>query len=312
MFDFLGKVLSGSKPAARPDVIQARLSTTFPQWPTALQTSGGNGRWKDVQFHVDRGVEECDAWFVYEGLCGPETALCPPDNVVFISAEPPVIKKYDKRFLRQFSHVISSQRELRHGALHVSHTALPWHVGRSYDELVAAGLPPKTKNWSAIVSNKNFAPGHRNRLAFMEQLRQREGGDLFGRGTRDLPVKWDGLSDYRYSVAIENCLYPNYWTEKIADCFLAGTVPFYFGCPNITEFFPAEALVWIDIEQPEKAIRQMDETLADTGDYDRRLPALEKAKNLVLNEYNVFNLMAEFCRRLEFGDRRRKVRLKPE
>jgi hypothetical protein len=311
MLRFLGKAFSRTAPQPRPSVIKARLSTNFPQWPTALQTPGGAGRWKDVQFHVDNGEPECDVWFVYEGLCGAETAVCPPENVVFISAEPPVIKNYDRRFLRQFPRVITCQADVKHRGLHVSQTALPWHAGRSYDQLANAPFPPKTKSWSAIVSNKSFAPGHRARLAFIDALRRQRDGDFFGRGTRDLSVKWDGLADYRYSVAIENCQYPNYWTEKIADCFLAGAVPFYFGCPNIADFFPPDSYVWIDIEDPDKALRQMDAALVE-GDYERRRPALEQAKNLVLNRHNLFNLMAEFCARLDFGGRRRPVKLNPE
>jgi hypothetical protein len=311
MFRFLSKAMSRSVRAPRPAVLKARFSSNFPHWPTALQTPHGDGRWKDVQFHVDQPVDECDVWFVYEGLSRTETTLCPPDNVVFITAEPPIIKDYNARWLRQFARVISCQRNLRHPAVLFSQTAVPWHVGKSYDALSQQPFPPKSKSWSAIASNKSFVPGHRLRLAFIEELRRRGGGDIFGRGTRELAVKWDGLADYRYSVAIENCQYPDYWTEKIADCFLAGTVPFYFGCPNILDFFPAEALVWLDVEQPEKAIRRMDEVLG-SNDYEQRLPALEKAKSLVLNEYNMFNFMAEFCKQLDFGGRRRRIQLKPE
>ena len=30
-------------------------------------------------------------------------------------------------------------------------------------------------------------------------------------------------------------------SEKIADCFLAWTMPIYYGCPRIAEYFPAES-----------------------------------------------------------------------
>jgi hypothetical protein len=145
----------------------------------------------------------------------------------------------------------------------------------------------------------------------VQELQRRNCGDLFGRGVRELQRKWDGLADYRHSVAIENCAHPDYWTEKIADSFLAGTVPFYYGCPNIMDFFPAEALVWIDLANPDKAIDTMNRTLR-AQDYERRLSALEKAKQLVLNEYNMFNMIANFCARLDLGAKRRKVRLNPE
>jgi len=207
--------------------------------------------------------------------------------------------------------VISSHRQLRHPAVQFSQTGLPWHVGKSYDELSREGLPPKSKILSTIASNKSFTAGHRQRLAFVESLKQRPCGDVFGRGARELRDKWDGLAAYRYSVAIENCAYPDYWTEKIADCFLAGTVPFYFGCPNITDYFPPEAFEQIDLANPEKALERIGEVLAG-NDYEQRQPALAKAKNLVLNEYNLFNLLAGFCGQLDFESKRRKVQLQPE
>jgi len=301
----------GSARAPRRTVLKVKLSTSFPQWPLARQTPGGNGLWKDVQFYIDQPVDECDAWFIYDGLVQPETTVCPVENIVFVTAEPPSVKTYEAKWLRQFARVLSSQRDLPHPQVQLSQTGLPWHAGRSYDEMAQEGFPKKSKNLSIIASNKSFTAGHQQRLAFVEQLKQRSLGDLFGRGVRELPIKWDGLAEYRYSVAIENCEYPDYWTEKIADCFLAGTIPFYHGCPNIADYFPPESFVWIDLANPEKALARIEEVMAG-GDWEKRQPALAKAKNLVLNEYNLFNLLAGVCAGLNFDSKRRKVRLKPE
>jgi len=51
-------------------------------------------------------------------------------------------------------------------------------------------------------------------------------------------------------VAVENSGHDHYWTEKVADCFLAGTVPIYRGAPNIRAYFPAEAMIVIDTLDP--------------------------------------------------------------
>jgi hypothetical protein len=42
---------------------------------------------------------------------------------------------------------------------------------------------------------------------------------------------------YQYSVCIENTSHRGYFTEKITDCILQKTVPIYFGCSNIHEFY---------------------------------------------------------------------------
>ena len=56
------------------------------------------------------------------------------------------------------------------------------------------------------------------------------------------------LSHYRFSICYENAKgIPGYITEKILDCFRAGTVPVYGGAPNIAQWIPKDC--YIDIGQ---------------------------------------------------------------
>ena len=45
------------------------------------------------------------------------------------------------------------------------------------------------------------------------------------------------LFDSMFHIAIENTSIRNYFSEKILDCFQSRTVPIYYGCPNIGDFF---------------------------------------------------------------------------
>ena len=102
----------------------------------------------------------------------------------------------------------------------------------------------KSKLVSAIASNKAFLPGHVKRLEFINSIRGKV--DLFGRGMGvELASKLDGLKDYMFSVAIENVENNDYYfTEKITECFLTGTVPIYHGCLNIGEFFDTRGILY--------------------------------------------------------------------
>ena len=100
---------------------------------------------------------------------------------------------------------------------------------------------PKSKIVSAISSNKAMVPGHTTRLQFITSIQNKV--DLYGRGIREIASKLEGLADYRFSVAIENAVDANYFTEKITDCFLTGTIPIYYGCPNIDEFFDINGII---------------------------------------------------------------------
>lgn len=52
-------------------------------------------------------------------------------------------------------------------------------------------------------------------------------------------TKRDVLKNYKFSICFENAKnYPGLITEKIFDCFAAGTVPIYYGPPNVKDFIP--------------------------------------------------------------------------
>ena len=99
----------------------------------------------------------------------------------------------------------------------------------------------KSKLVSAVASTKAFLPGHKKRLEFINGVRDRI--DLFGRGIREVSSKIDALKEYMFSIAIENANDYNYFTEKITDCFLTGTIPIYHGCFNIGDFFDKRGIL---------------------------------------------------------------------
>jgi hypothetical protein len=263
--------------------------------PLLLQTPGGQGRWKDATFVLNEEVAECDAWVVYEGLFGTETTRCPRDQVMLITAEPEEIRVYERGWLSSFDRVRSVQPNIDHPRRTVGHTALPWYLGPGYDQLASADFPAKTEDVSVICSNKAMIGGHRRRMRFVERLLELNPMPRFGRGFRPLPDKWEGLAPFRYSVAIENSRHDHYWTEKIADCFLAGTVPIYWGAPNIADYFPREAMIVLDTLDPEEAARII-RAEATPEAYQRRLPALREAKRRVLEEYNLFEVAYQMAK----------------
>jgi hypothetical protein len=56
--------------------------------------------------------------------------------------------------------------------------------------------------------------------------------------------KRDTLAQYRFSICYENMSgLPGYITEKIFDCFFAGTVPVYWGASNISDYIPQKCFV---------------------------------------------------------------------
>ncbi len=304
-------------------MIHVTLSIQFPTEAILRQTPGGEGRWGECVFHVNEDIEECDYWVVYDRLAEPETVLCDPAKVILITAEPPSIARYAPEFLAQFALVVTCHEDIEHPNILLRQQGLPWHVGRrqrnhmnfdwtkSYDELKAMDTPRKTRDLSVICSTKTNTRGHRKRNRFVEALQARLGDriDVFGRGRREVEDKWDALAPYRYTVALENHAHPHYWTEKIADAFLAETFPFYSGCPNLADYFPEESFRRIDPGDVKGAVEAIETAMGEEAHSSAR-PALRAAKDAVLDRYNLFALLADLCRKPASGDRE-TVRVAP-
>ena len=116
--------------------------------------------------------------------------------------------------------------------------AAPWVVDRQIFE--------KTKLVSMISSNKRMVPGHLKRLEFVNKFKDQV--DLYGRGFQEIDCKEDGLRDYMFSIAVENAVYDTYFTEKLTDCFATGTIPIFYGCRGVTEYFNEDGIIFLDDE----------------------------------------------------------------
>lgn len=59
--------------------------------------------------------------------------------------------------------------------------------------------------------------------------------------------KAETLGNYTFALCFENMILKGWITEKIFDCFFAGTIPIYWGSPDIKEHIPPEC--FIDMRQ---------------------------------------------------------------
>ena len=103
----------------------------------------------------------------------------------------------------------------------------------------------KSKNVSMMFSWKNNLTGHKLRHIIANGYSGRI--DLYGSGYNGVnEKKIVTTKDYRFSIAVENCKKDYYFTEKIIDCFLSGTIPIYWGCPSIGDFFDMNGIITFD------------------------------------------------------------------
>lgn len=108
-------------------------------------------------------------------------------------------------------------------------------------------VPPKPKHQftNAFISS-NF--NHSKRIEYLQELMSYIKIDSYGKlfKNADLPddegekTKNDFISTYKFTLAFENAIAPDYVTEKFFQPLIAGSVPIYLGAPNIEDFAPAD------------------------------------------------------------------------
>lgn len=288
------------------------------------QTSGGAGHWENCRFVADSDQQACDLCVLYGGIGKPISVCCNPDNIIFIATEPTNVWRYDNRFLAQFGEVWTSDQNTLHPNVVHTHPGLGWWVASApltnFGHGAADSLEwfentwpiPKTKSLSVIASDKGSTAEHRKRTEFVRQLKEHFGDriDAFGRGSHEISDKWEGIAPYRYHIALENCAHKDYWSEKIADTYLAGAFAIYWGCPNLADWFPERSFLPIDIQDPTLAIARIEELLADDP-YDARSSDIAEARRRVLFEHNFFAIVARAANHRPTVNRRR-ITLWPE
>ena len=270
------------------------------------QTLEGKGTLQNIEFsnnNQDADIHIVGTWVnKIDNIKGKK--------IIYIQQEPPEVKMPNKDVL-DYSQLAISPFDIEHNVKQIiAPPVLQWtydvnvelkeKIGHVYshsntssnlEDKLYADIPEKNKLCSMIVSNKAFLQGHRDRLTFtadiMEHFKNRI--DYFGFGIKELKNKRDAIDPYLFSIAIENSQHENYWTEKLADVFLGHTMPIYHGCNNISNYFPSESLVNINIYNKDEAIAQIEDCLDNSNKIYNS--AVFDARRKVLLEYNMFKVL---------------------
>jgi hypothetical protein len=113
--------------------------------------------------------------------------------------------------------------------------------------VIDKNIHSKTKLISMICSGKNQTSGQIYRNNKMKEFQLKEYPiDYYGRNFNPFNKKEDVLNDYYFSIAMENGSYSTYYTEKLMDCFATGTIPVYYGSPDIFDYFNKDGIILLN------------------------------------------------------------------
>lgn len=288
-------------------LVKVSTNKAFPQQnqtPGAL-LSPPLHQWGDFTYVInDDSLREADYWLVYNDLQHDEEYChVAPSNTIFIPEEPPAYRFYNRRFQRQFGHLYSCHLHQNHPNHHLGHQYLQWYIGSGWeaergptpDFKLVTDLPLRLADKKPLVSimatRKSIIAGHRHRQIFLEKAKAHFKDKLviLG-GGQNFIAKWDALAPYYYHIAIENSVFPHYWSEKIADSYLAWTMPIYAGAPNVREYFPDNSLLSFDLKDWQSAQNAIEQALDSTWTEERTM-AIAEARRRILYEYNLMALI---------------------
>lgn len=264
--------------------------------------------WKNCEFYFEE-PKEYD-YLVVWGLEKELSTLCPKEKRLCFLGEPPYVKRYTKAFREQFGYVFGCQpKMIRRGEMQKLMPTLAWMAGCKIGTNVSMDdfgtymsyqdfkyYEPKEQRLNKvcfITSNKKFTRGHRDRVNFANKILKNHIDfiDIYGNGYNPIDDKLEVLSKYKYVLAIENGLCMDYWTEKLADSYLAGCHPIYYGCPNISDYFEQDSMTKVNIRDYNGTINTIKDII-ERDVFSTSREAVLTARNQVLDEYNMFNLIA--------------------
>tara|TARA_Y100000114_G_scaffold125027_1_gene120941 strand:+ start:2714 stop:4210 length:1497 start_codon:yes stop_codon:yes gene_type:complete len=107
----------------------------------------------------------------------------------------------------------------------------------------------KKDNISFLMTNHRNKEGYEIRHEIWNKQNQIH-NKLFYSSTRN-PISPDTLPNddkrelfkSKFSIVIESSKEENYFTEKICDALISKTIPIYWGCPNIDDFFDTRGMI---------------------------------------------------------------------
>lgn len=196
------------------------------------------------------------------------------DYRVFVQLEPPEIHNPQNLYniADQFDLILTWNEEILQ---RYSHASL-FYFGSCWIPEQEQRIYPKTKNVSIIASDKNYLEGHVLRHTAIEKFNDQM--DVYGRGYKYVESKTEALNNYRFSIVIENTRHRNWFTEKLMDCLRTGTVPVYWGMPNISDLFDPRGFITFDtIDELNRILPTLTKKK-----YEEMLPYIKK--NFVLAE----------------------------
>ena len=114
---------------------------------------------------------------------------------------------------------------------------------------------------SLLESKKEFClfsvsnPNSEKRIDFFKQLSKYKKVNSCGKVLNNTGYNCPGnhgsdeyrnyISQYKFMICFENRTLKNYLTEKLVNAYISGTIPIYWGCPNVADYIDLSSILYL-------------------------------------------------------------------
>ncbi len=135
-----------------------------------------------------------------------------------------------------------------------------FYYPQNFDRISEEYFNKIDRKFLVMMNSKSAAKGFQSKELYSERVKalkffsQYDEVDLYGgrwEGDKSVEKIWKGFADdkpatmgsYTFALCFENAVWPGYVTEKIFDCMMVGTIPIYWGAPDIEEDVPSDCFI---------------------------------------------------------------------
>jgi hypothetical protein len=180
----------------------------------------------------------------------------------------------------------------------------PWEEGFdfwNYDNLISSDFN-KTKDFCSFISNRGkddlthpLGCTYGERVSLVNNIHKDVPFvDFYGWGNNDnfkpfAHRKGDAIKDYKFCLTVENSHEKYYISEKFYDCILTNTIPIYYGCSNIKDYWTENGYFLLDNITDHQYVTDKLKWIYENQDelYNQMLPEVLKMKKRYFEEFNL-------------------------
>lgn len=224
---------------------------------------------------------------------------------IFIHVEPNVIINNEQYLINNYSkyHTIFTYNQ---NVLNKCSNAKKYIYGTTFlQKNVYENIDISKKKYaiSHLAGAKNDTIGHKLRIlfhnnqdklkdypiTFFRSFAQRPHITDYGNNPfigHEAERKTDLFLEYQFAIVIENCRQTNGFTEKIIDCLLTKTIPIYWGCDNISNYFDTTGWIILETETVEELQEKL--KILTPEYYDKYKDNIEKNYTIALKYTDLY------------------------